>query len=370
MGASDRPPRWQVPRPAASTRYLLDTARSHGIAAQACLAGTGLCAGDLDDPGAVVLPEQELRVVRNLLAHGGDQRELGVETGLRYSLTSTGLLGYALLASATLREAIAVLSRYTVLLSLFFEVSYTETSAGLVVRVHDGDVPPDVRPFLLARDLVAGFRISTLLLSPAVLELIGTLDRPIPLEFRGFQHGDRGGADAAAWVRAARELVAPYGVTLDIDLDATRDAFTIPRELLDQAMPAPDPFTAALVLRQCEELLDQRSRFTGMAARVRHLLVRDPARMPTMAAAARALDVSERTLHRRLTEEGTTFRALVNAVRETLADELLADGLTVETVARHLGYADAAAFTHAYRRWHGYPPGQAVRDVGEKASGP
>ncbi|WP_371859775.1 helix-turn-helix domain-containing protein [Nocardia uniformis] len=79
-----------------------------------------------------------------------------------------------------------------------------------------------------------------------------------------------------------------------------------------------------------------------------------------MAAAARALDISERTLHRRLADEHTTFRAIVNEVRETLAVELLAEGLTVETVARHLGYADAAAFTHAYRRWRGKPPGRSI----------
>lgn len=360
MGDSDRPPRWEVARPAASTRYLLDTARDHDIPAESLLDGTGLCVSDLDDPHSVVLPEQELRVIRNLLAHGGDPRELGVETGLRFSLTSTGLLGYALLSSSTLREAIGVLSRFTMLLSLFFEVTYTETSAGMVVEVHDGDVPADVRPFLLARDMVGGFRVATLLLSPAVLHLISQLDRPIPLEFSGFRHGDGGGSDADAWVRSARDLVAPFGVRLDIDLHATRDAFTIPHELLDQAMPAPDAFTAALVLQQCEELLDRRSRFTGTAARVRHLLVRDPADMPSMAAAAKALGVSERTLHRRLTDEGTTFRALVNTVRESLADELLAQGLTVETVARHLGYADAAAFTHAYRRWRGRPPGRAT----------
>ncbi|NNH72197.1 hypothetical protein HLB23_20440 [Nocardia uniformis] len=239
MANSARPPRWEVPRPAASTRYLLDTARDHDIPDEVCLDGTGLRAGELDDPLAVVLPEQELRVIRNLLAQGGDPRDLGVETGLRYSLTSTGLLGYALLSSATLRDAIEVLSRFAVLLSVYFEVTYTETSAGIVVEVHDGDVPADVRPFLLARDMVAGYRVASLLLSSTVMELIAGMDRPIPLQFRGFRPGDSEMADVAKWAAAARALVAPFGLTLDIEFHAPRDAFTIPHEILDQAMPAP-----------------------------------------------------------------------------------------------------------------------------------
>ncbi|GAB4587547.1 helix-turn-helix domain-containing protein [Nocardia sp. IFM 10818] len=63
-----------------------------------------------------------------------------------------------------------------------------------------------------------------------------------------------------------------------------------------------------------------------------------------------------RTLHRRLAEEHTNFRALVDRIRQELAAELLDLGLTVEAVSRRLGYADTAALTHAHHRWHGHPP--------------
>ncbi|WP_051178296.1 helix-turn-helix transcriptional regulator [Nocardia concava] len=81
--------------------------------------------------------------------------------------------------------------------------------------------------------------------------------------------------------------------------------------------------------------------------------------MPTLTEMARELAMSERTLHRRLAEEGTTFRAVVDQTRQLLAEELLAQGLTVEAVSRRLGYSDTAAFSHAYRRWHGRPPGRS-----------
>ncbi|MGY2063362.1 helix-turn-helix transcriptional regulator, partial [Nocardia gipuzkoensis] len=132
----------------------------------------------------------------------------------------------------------------------------------------------------------------------------------------------------------------------------------IPHRFLDQPTPAPDPHTAALCVQHCAELLDDRCRFTGTAALVRQLLLRDPAAMPSQAVLARELGFSERTLHRRLAAEHTTFRELLGQIRQLLAEELLAQGLTVEAVGRRLGYSDTAAFSHAYRRWRGYPPGR------------
>jgi AraC-like DNA-binding protein len=107
---------------------------------------------------------------------------------------------------------------------------------------------------------------------------------------------------------------------------------------------------------QCRALLEQRTRRTGTAGAVRDLLLATPATMPDIAAAAAALALSERTLRRRLLEEGTSFRALVEEVREALAEELLATGLPVEQVARRLGYAETASFTHAFTRWKGSSP--------------
>jgi len=89
--------------------------------------------------------------------------------------------------------------------------------------------------------------------------------------------------------------------------------------------------------------------------------VRNPSQMPPMATVAREYAVAERTLHRRLAAANTSYRALVDEIRETLAVELLGNNLTVEEVARHLGYSETAAFTHAFTRWRGHPPSHQHR---------
>ncbi|MCX4242536.1 AraC family transcriptional regulator ligand-binding domain-containing protein [Paraliomyxa miuraensis] len=81
--------------------------------------------------------------------------------------------------------------------------------------------------------------------------------------------------------------------------------------------------------------------------------------------AAAALGQSPRSLRRRLADEGTSFQAVVDQVRRNLAEAWLAvPGTPVAAVAEALGYADAAAFRRAFRRWTGTSPaahGRLVR---------
>jgi len=65
-----------------------------------------------------------------------------------------------------------------------------------------------------------------------------------------------------------------------------------------------------------------------------------------------------RTLNRQLQAQGTTFRELRDHCREALSCQYLRDtDLPVAEIAARLGYADAAAFTRAFRRWIGVAPG-------------
>jgi AraC-like DNA-binding protein len=98
-----------------------------------------------------------------------------------------------------------------------------------------------------------------------------------------------------------------------------------------------------------------------MAARVRTRLIRDPGQLPAMAAIAREFCITERTMHRRLAAEHTSYRALVDEVRVNLASALLESGLTVEETARRLGYSETAAFTRAFIRMRGEPPSKCRR---------
>jgi AraC-like DNA-binding protein len=79
--------------------------------------------------------------------------------------------------------------------------------------------------------------------------------------------------------------------------------------------------------------------------------------MPTMSEISSDLNMSERTLRRKLIKLNTSFSELRDHVRSNLAKELLIDSNhSTEDVAERLGYSDAANFRHAFKRWHGEPP--------------
>jgi AraC-like DNA-binding protein len=82
---------------------------------------------------------------------------------------------------------------------------------------------------------------------------------------------------------------------------------------------------------------------------------------PSVGEVAGTLGMSARTLQRRLGDQGTSFRELVDQVREGLAREYLDHrSLSLKEVATLLGYADVRAFGRAYKRWTGRTPGSEL----------
>jgi AraC-like DNA-binding protein len=122
-----------------------------------------------------------------------------------------------------------------------------------------------------------------------------------------------------------------------------------------------DEALSSVVRRRLEKALVERDLqgagpFSG---RVRRLMVEHLAGATlTPATIARALTVSGRTLSRRLAEEGTSVRGILDDVRREFACALLRDrSLSVGDVAYFLQYSEPAAFHRAFRRWTGQSPG-------------
>ena len=81
---------------------------------------------------------------------------------------------------------------------------------------------------------------------------------------------------------------------------------------------------------------------------------------------ATTLGVSDRTLIRRLSEEGTTFSEVLDNLRRTLAlQHLWNSKFSVSQIGLLLGYSGIAPFSDAFRRWTGAPP-SSFRDRPER----
>lgn len=326
---------WDLPRTPASVLLLTRLGAEHGVPVDACLRGTRLRADDLDDPTAEVSAAQELTVIENLLDALDDLPGLGLEAGVRYHLTTYGIWGFALISSSTVRSAIEIGLRYLDLTFAFCRIQAREYEDEVRLILDAPDVPLPVRRFAVERDSAAIQTIQReLLASPITI-------RQLNFAFPAPEKTDR--------------YLDVFGIVPTFD--AAENVVVIDPSLLDQPLPQADTHTSALAQAQCRDLLARRQARTGVAGHVRDLLLARPADPPDATEVAAMLHFSERTLRHHLAAEGTSFRALLDEVRERLAEELLVtSGLPVAEVARRLGYVEVSSFSQAFRRWKGVGP--------------
>ena len=314
-----------------SVRLLLEFAAERGLEAAPLLAESGLAAVDLASSGATVSGREELALIDAVVRKLGDTPGLGLAMGQRYHLTSYGIWGFALLSAPTLRGAIETGVRYLDLTYSYLRLRLQDEGEHTRLVLDDREVPPGLRRFLLERDTAA--------ITVIQRELFGAAASP-----------------AMRFALPRPPDLLPYRRLFGVEpeFDAVDTSVLLPRALLDAPLPQANPLAARLAEAQCSQLLSERRAHQGLAAQVREQLLRGlrVGRLPDMEAVATGLLMTSRTLRRRLGAEDTSFRALLDELRQTLAEELLGTaGLKVEEVAARLGYSDAVSFLHARRRW-------------------
>ena len=338
---------WDYRRGIFSAKLMTELAAEHGLSLGECLRGTGIDPESLDDPKAEITGRQELELVANIVRSLPEAPEIGLESGPRYHVTAYGIWGYAVMSSPTVRDAIELGLRYLNLTYAFSRIELEEAGSRVRMTLDDEGIPGPARRALVERDLSAIHHMWG--------QLLGERPPLLDVELR---------FDEPSYATRYEELLG-----VRPRFNAQRTVMEYDASLLDRPMPQANIHTAKLTEAQCEELLAARQAREGAAGRVRQILISEPSRAPDMEGVAKELATTSRSLRRRLTKEGTSFRVLVDEVRETLAEQLLATArLSVDAVAERLGYASTAAFVSAFKRWKGMPPGVWRASQAEKSS--
>ncbi|MGC4092773.1 MAG: AraC family transcriptional regulator ligand-binding domain-containing protein [Polyangiaceae bacterium] len=138
------------------------------------------------------------------------------------------------------------------------------------------------------------------------------------------------------------------------------DGFEAEAWWLDEPLRGNNPKLRAYFEKQCQLLSQAFAAGPEFSGLVRQRLASSmEGGSLSMADVARSLGTSERSLHRRLSDEGTRFNDLLDQVRRQFAEQYLArPRLAIAEVAYLLGFNDASAFLKAFRRWTGVTPGE------------
>lgn len=166
---------------------------------------------------------------------------------------------------------------------------------------------------------------------------------------------------------ANRELEDHYGAPLVFA--APRNAMIFHTEDLAAPFPGHSPEFLDLVTPGLAAAFAEIHEGHTIADRVKSVLKRSLASgRPEVSHVARDLGMSERTLQRRITDEATTFRALLSDARRELSQQLLADpAIHIDEVTYLLGYQDTTSFYRAFKDWAGVSPGEWRSGIGTES---
>lgn len=317
---------------------IVAAARAMGADAAALAQQAGFDATHASDPDARIPIGVETLLWDEAARLTGDHA-FGIHAaeGLRPGIFD--VMDYAVRTAPTLRASLERLARYNRLVH----------DAAVFSLVQDGDA-------LRVEHSVGGVRQSrhAAEFTLASLMVVGrqTSGAPLMATRVAFRH------EAPASTAEHQRL---FGVVPSFSAPA--NALTFSRELLERPVPAADPLLWRVIERHAETLLAARPKpAETTTARVRRILCEtlgEDESAATLSGLASRLRMSERSLQRRLADEGETFDRLLDELRHELAVRYLTDKkIAIAEVAFLLGYSEPSAFHRAFKRWTGSTPSQ------------
>jgi AraC-like DNA-binding protein len=142
-----------------------------------------------------------------------------------------------------------------------------------------------------------------------------------------------------------------------VHFDSPQDSLTFTKKVIDERLGSGNPMLAQLHDQFMIKYLANLDA-DNIIERIKSIIIEQlPSGNVTDNSVANALNMSRRTIHRRLQQEGTTFRVILNEVRGELADQYIQDSsLNLNEISYLLGFSEMSSFSRAFKRWKGAPP--------------
>ena len=322
---------------------LADAMRSHDIDPQPLLEQYGLDPARLSEAGARLSIPRYMR-----LGHGAIQLTadpaLGLRMGRLSRLSQAGLAGVTAAQAPTVREAARCLIRFEALYGSNYrgQSTFHEDTQGAWLRFYS------ISPYNTYNRFVVDSIIAGWLQQLSSVSATDLRAERIEIEF-----------DQPDYVDAYAALGCG-----SIQFGAEHNQLRLNLASLALRNPLHCPSTWRHLLQLCERELEQLTRTRSLRERITQLLgpLLNGGREPDLEEVAARLKLPTWTLRRKLAEEGTQFRAILNDTRRDLAMTYIRDTeLAFGEIAYLLGFASAEAFQRAFKRWSGQTPGEFRR---------
>lgn len=318
---------------------ILRAMRAEGIDADSAMLQLGMDPAQLRGGYSRYSQEKVSGLWTYAMQHTGDAA-FGLKVAAEVRPATFHVVGHAMSCSCNLLRALQRFAFYCRLISDSAAAALTESGERVSLEFHfdTGGAPPIYQT------------VDTVL--AAVLAYLRWIahEQLVPIEVR-LRH-ERPADDAA--------FAEFFGSPIRYGQD--KDGIVFRKHDLEQPILASDEELATLLDGAADRYLERRmaGRF---AVRVRDSLIAQlPHGAPSKGATAAKLHMTERTLLRRLKDEGTTFAEVLDRLREELAFQYLQrKDLKLSGIADQLGFSDNSTFSRAFKRWTGRRPSAVLR---------
>ncbi|MBF7729294.1 AraC family transcriptional regulator [Pseudomonas sp. N040] len=325
-----------------SLHSLAAAVRSHSKDADALLQHYGLDSSRLATPHGRLSIPRYMRLGHAAIQLTGDPA-LGLLMGRHARLAHYGLAGVTAAQAPTVREAARCLAKFERLYARNYrgQSSFHEDARGGWLRFYSIS-PYNAYNRFVVDSVLSGWQAQLSLLCGQALAV-----EKVEIEF-----------PAPAYAERYSEI---FGCPVEFSAQINQLRLSNATLALRGAEHCPHSWHELLLL--CERELEQITRTHSLHERISLLL--GPllhGREPDLEEIARRLQLPTWTLRRKLAEEGTQFRTILNDTRRDLAMAYIRDTeLSFGEIAYLLGFASAEAFQRAFKRWSGNTPGEFRR---------
>ena len=330
-------------------QQLADAVRSCGHDPLPLLDQYGLDAARLSQPMARLSIPRYMRLGHAASGLTGEPA-LGLRMGQLSRLSQAGLAGVTAAQAPTVREAARTLIRFEALYGSNYrgQSSLHEDAQGAWLRFYS------ISPYNAYNRFVVDSIISGWLQQLSAVADCPLTSEQIEIEFSEPDYAEQ------------YSVLSHNPVRFRADTNQLR----LNHATLDLRNPQHCPSTWAYLLQLCERELEQLTRTRSLRERITQLLgpLLNGGREPDLEEVAARLKLPTWTLRRKLAEEGTQFRAILNDTRRDLAMTYIRDTeLAFGEIAYLLGFASAEAFQRAFKRWNAETPGEFRRRLRQSA---
>lgn len=324
------------------TRLAANRVRSTGIGLERLLSGAGLTIGQIADPDHRISVGSQIAFL-GAAAKAINDDFLGLNLAEDFDFRDLGLLYYIMASSETLGSALKRASRYSRITNEAIMLQYREAKEPTLRLTYSG-VPRHSDEHQIEFCVVALVRVARRL---SGRQFVPTRISMVHVRSKG-----------------RSKFVRVLGT--DVEFGSIADEITFPAGSAEWALVDADPKLNRILLKVCEDGLTARKRSAG-AFRIKventiaPLLPHGQGRANVV---AEKLGITERTLARRLAQEGVNFSEVLQDLKASLAIRYLEqDGMPISRIAWLLGFEEVSSFSHACRRWTGKSPRELRRQL-------